>query len=74
MKYFQCKLQQGKEIMYGWIEERAAICGASIEVKPRDGLWLVVNVSHPGVDASWLIEKRKRDRDSLPSLRKEKVK
>ena len=66
--FYQCRLHQGAERLVGWIEARAAKEGARIEVKGRAGLWDVIAVFGPPMDASWLKEKQRRDRGRLPSL------
>jgi hypothetical protein len=77
VKYYQCWLQQETEILLAWIPERGAKKGARVELKGEEGLWEVTTVYEPGFDDKWLVEKRKKDRNSLPSIKgkkKEEVK
>lgn len=67
-RWYQCALAQGERRTVGWIEERGAKRGARVEIKGEDGLWDVEAVYEPSYDASWLEEKRRKDRGSLPSL------
>ncbi len=66
--WYQCALAQGERRTVGWIEERGAKEGCQVELKGEDGLWRVLRVFSPAYDASWLDEKRRKDRGSLPSL------
>ncbi len=40
----QVRMHQGSEQLMGWIETRGAREGAMVEVKDREGLWLVTEV------------------------------
>jgi hypothetical protein len=40
----QCDMQQGREVLRGWIPERGAKEGAEIEIKGLEGLWKVTRV------------------------------
>lgn len=69
--WYQCRLRQGATETIGWIEARGARKGARVELKTDqfdDGLWLVVDVFPPGMDAEDLREKQAADRKGLPSL------
>lgn len=68
MKFYQCALHQGDTRTVGWIEARGAKSGARVELKGQSGLWDVVSVFQPPIDATWLDDKRRRDRGSLKSL------
>lgn len=68
MNYYQCRLSQGDQRLVGWIEERGAKEGLSVEIKGEPGLWRVARVYEPPLDAAWLHEKQRRDRGSLKSL------
>ncbi len=64
--WYQCALVQGERRTVGWLENPKQ--GTRVELKGEDGLWDVVQVFQPPYDASWLEEKRRKDRGSLPSL------
>ena len=68
MRYFQCRLSQGTRRTIGWIEERGAKLGASVELPDLGGFWHVTKVSAFGIEAKALREKQSRDRNCLPSL------
>jgi hypothetical protein len=68
MKFYQCELSRGTERMTCWITERGAKEGAKVEILGA-GFWDVDKVYDPGVQASELHDKQKRDRDCLPSIR-----
>ena len=68
MLYHQCALAQGERRTVGWIEARAAKRGAVVELKGESGLWDVIEVYGPALDASWLHDKQRKDRASLPSV------
>ena len=53
--YYQCRLRRAESETIGWIEERGAKVGASVELKTADGeRWDVVEVFTPGLDAAKL--------------------
>lgn len=64
--WYQCALSQGERRTVGWLENPKQ--GTRVELKGEDGLWDVDKVFGPPLDASWLEEKRRKDRGSLPSL------
>ena len=67
--YYQCRLRRAESETIGWIEERGAKVGASVELKTADGeRWDVVEVFTPGLDAAKLREKQQNDRNALPSI------
>ena len=67
--YYQCRLRRAESETIGWIEERGAKVGASVELKTADGeRWDVVEVFTPGVDEAKLREKQQNDRNALPSI------
>lgn len=68
MKFYQCKLSQGTGRMTSWIAERGAKKNAKVEMIGY-GFWNIDKVYVPGIEASELHEKQKRDRDCLPSIR-----
>lgn len=67
--FFQCRMRHGADETIGWIEERGAKVGASVELLTGDGkFWDVTHVYTPGLEASALRDKQARDRNALPSL------
>ena len=67
MRFYQCRLEQGGAATIGWIEERGARPGASVEVAECGGLWRVAAVYRPALDAAWLRQKQRFDRKGMPS-------
>jgi hypothetical protein len=67
MRFYQCELQQGSVTTIGWIEARGAKLGARVDVPEHGGLWRVVAVYRPALDAAWLQEKRRIDRKGMPT-------
>ena len=68
MRYRQCRLRQGTTRTVGWIEDRGAKVGNSVELPDLGGFWLVETASNFSFDGKSLREKQARDRNSLPSL------
>lgn len=68
MKFYQCNLSRGTERMTCWIAERGAKETAKVEIIGA-GFWNVDKVYVPGVEASELHEKQKRNRDCLSSIK-----
>ena len=68
MRYFQCDLSQGNTRTTGWIEERGAKQGASVEIPSLGGFWRVDTVYGQPFEASALRDKQARDRNCLSSL------
>lgn len=67
--FFQCRMRQDTAETVGWIEERGAKVGASVELLTGDGkFWTVTHVYTPGLEASALRDKQARDRNALPSI------
>ena len=67
--FYQCKMRRGDAETVGWIEERGAKVGRSVELLTGDGMfWTVTEVSKIGLDEKALRDKQARDRNSLPSL------
>lgn len=63
MLMYQCLLERDDESTTGWIEERAAKVGASVEVKEYDNeFWTVRKVYQPPMDQAMLQRKQVADR------------
>jgi len=71
--HLQCLFEQDGQRTVGWIEKRGAKMGARIVLKGEAGLLNVLAVYGPELELSDLQEKQRRDRDSLPSIRKHKT-
>ncbi len=68
--FYQCRMRRDGTETVGWIEERGAKVGASVELISADGeFWTVVEVYKFGLDEAALRAKQARDRDCLPSLK-----
>jgi hypothetical protein len=68
-QYFQCELRQGDAKTIGWIEERGAKVGASVELLTADKkFWVVTQVYPGGLEEKVLRAKQANDRNCLPSL------
>lgn len=68
MRFFQCRLQQGKAHAVGWIEERGARQGALVEIPELGGQWQVMTVAPLAVPDVWLREKQRLDRKGMPDI------
>jgi len=68
--FYQCLLSKPSgDTTMGWIEERGAIKGASVELKTADGeFWNVSEVYQPPMEEAALRAKQANDRNALPSL------
>src|SRR4051812_15842230 len=66
--YYQCHLRRGAETTTGWIEERGARVGATVELLPARALWQVVSVHGPRLAEHMLREQQRLNRGSLPSV------
>jgi len=67
--YYQCRLQRGNSETVGWIEDRGAKVGASVELKSADGnFWRVTEVYPFGMDEAKLRQKQANDRNALSSI------
>ena len=67
-RYFQCELAQGDARTVGWIEERGARAGASVELTELGGFWTVLRVFPQPFEETALRKKQANDRHALPSL------
>lgn len=68
MRFYQCRLQQGKTHIVGWIEERGAMTGAAVELPELGGLWRVLTVCPLPVPKTWLNEKQRQHRRGMPDI------
>lgn len=68
--YYQCDLSQGTTRTHGYIEERAAIPGAQVEIKEPgfDGLWTVEAVSDKGISEEKLKADQRMNRNAFASI------
>lgn len=69
--WYQCRMRQGATETIGWIESRGARKSANVELKTDqfdEGMWLVLDVFKPGLDAETLREKQAIDRKGFPSI------
>lgn len=69
MMYRQCRLSQGSAHVVGWIEERGAKVGASVELPEMGGFWNVDEVYSFAMSAEQLRSKQDRDRNCFASIR-----
>jgi hypothetical protein len=68
--FYQCRMRHadGGETV-GWIEERGAKVGASVELKTADGTFWTVTEVYPGpLEEAALRAKQAADRNSRPSI------
>lgn len=70
MRYFQCRLKEtnGNRETVGWIEERGAKLGASVELKDFGAFFDVLQVSNMSFDLADLQQKQRNDRGCFGSL------
>ena len=61
MMMYQCKLEQGNVNSVGYIEERGAKIGASVEIPELGGFWKVTEVGN-AIEKSKLQDKQVADR------------
>jgi hypothetical protein len=66
MRFYQCRLQQARATIVGWIEARGAKLGAHVELPECGGLWRVAAVYQPPLEAEVLREKQRVDRKGMP--------
>ena len=77
--YFQCVLtrqDEGGDLLttVGWIEQRGAHEGYEVELLEDGEFWKVVSVGAHGMSRGEIVEKQRKDRGSLPSLKASKKK
>lgn len=66
---YQCRMRRGNAETVGWIAERGAKVGASVELLTGDGeFWTVTEVYDFPQDEARVYEKQALNRGSLPSL------
>jgi len=72
-KYRQCRMHQpndrGRELLIGYIEERAAQPGRRVPVKGKDGLFTVDEVYGPPVEGADVAKRSARVHGGWGSLR-----
>jgi hypothetical protein len=61
--YYQCRFSQGEYGTIGWIEERGAVLGHSVELPELGGFWIVEEVWGPPMPWEELFHKQAMDRD-----------
>lgn len=66
--YRMCALSQGAQRTMGWIEDRGAKVGASVEIKELGGFWTVTSVGETSLTQQQLREKQSRDRNAFASI------
>lgn len=68
--YYQCDLSQGSTRTHGYLEERAAIPGAQVEIKEPgfSGLWTVDAVSDRGITEEKLRADQRMNRNAFGSV------
>lgn len=67
-KYFQCRLKRGTLETTGWIEERGAKLGYTVELLPSKDRWEVDAVFGHAIPEDLLKEHQRLNRGSLPSI------
>lgn len=70
-QYRQCRLRKDTTETTGWIEERGATVGASVQItKPEAlaGWWEVLSVGENSLPEDMLKEHQRLHRNSLPSV------
>jgi hypothetical protein len=68
--YYQCDLSQGTTRTHGYLEERAAIPGAQVEIKDEGfgGLWTVDAVADKGISEEKLRADQRMNRNAFASI------
>lgn len=67
-RYRQCKLRRGSSFTTGWIEERGAKVGCTVQLLALDQFWEVLEVFGPAIPEKLLREHQRLNRGSLPSI------
>lgn len=67
--YHQCLLRRDNVQTTAWIESRGAKPGASVELKPDNDLWEVVEVYQASMSEDVLRETQRQRRAKPPSLK-----
>lgn len=67
-KHFQCRLSQGNSRTVGYIEERGAVVGYSVEIEELGGFWTVDSVGHE-MNKKDLRNKQRANRNSCTSIK-----
>lgn len=75
--YYQCILyreleDESREFMIGWIEAHGARAGYQVEILEDGQLWTVEKAYGPARTIAEIREKQKKDRGSLPSIKRKK--
>lgn len=70
--YRQCLLGQNGRRTTAWIETRAAIAGADVEVLQLAGMWRVIKVYRRSMSEDVLKQNQRLNRGSLPSVERMK--
>lgn len=66
--YYQCRLHKDQQTTTGWIEQRGAKVGVTVELLPGKELWKVGQVFLPAIREDLLKEHQRLNRGSLPSI------
>lgn len=67
--YRLCGLAQGNARAQGWIEDRGAKLGASVEIKELGGFWKVIGVGESAISKAEMHEKESRSRQPFTALK-----